>query len=944
MVLYWLGFLWCFVLKHQLIVMKPYLIFSMLILMGLFSRAQDGDSYFKDKDYYNASRYYEIEVKKNPEKYLNLFKSYFALNQFDKAIKALESYKSEYSSADISMANQLIELLKRDDDEVELRPVTAVNSNDHEYSPLISKDGQVLYFVGYDRAGGKGGEDIFYSERQADGSWGDPKPFNVFNTDSHETLKAISADNNAVVLFGNYPGSFGSGDLFYSINVDGSWTYPCNLGGDINTDNWESQANLTSDGRFMLFASNRAGGQGEADLYVSELTDEGWTKPVNLGSSINTSGDERTPFIAADGKTLYFSSDGLFGFGSYDLFVSKRLDDSWTKWSKPVNMGKYINTLGGDTYFSIPESGSRAYIVGSGGIETNGSDDIFEFILPPSIRPEALFHVKGTVLDEKDSAAAVVIRYIDMEDGKEAAKTISSENDGSYAVSLPSFRKYQVIIDMKGFLYYSTILDLTDPSKYFKKKTFAEVLGEDYDLLSESQRRMDVSTMKYDQLLNAGSEVDMLENFESLIRLSSQYDKEAFEMDRILRNARYNYLSELDNQREVLQDHDVTKIKVGAKFEVKNIFFDFGKASLRNDSKVELDKLYDIMNRSEIVIEFGGHTDNVGSEESNQALSQERVNSVKTYLVDKGIDERRISAVGYGEVQPIADNETDEGRQKNRRVELKITSLRLQREGSDEISANEQYDGLKEESLLMAGSSVQADLLEKFRTAAEKGGLPSGADCGKETKEEDSDDYVAATKTKKVKNNSGSSFDFGSGAVNDLDDYIFKSFNPYLLTYGTAPYGGASGAGVAFVKESNLREWHMSYNFNNSAPVDWSAQTQILWTIDAASPLHLHYGIDIGLIAAKRTNSSGEEYTGYSYLNIPVGARYIMDIGGIILGPEFIYSFQALATDEIQNTHGAKSKYWRLGVNARWKFVQGGLFINKGDFVNYTGLRAGFAF
>jgi len=914
--------------------MKRHLIFITLFLFAMIVSAQDGDSYFEDADYYNASRYYEIEVKKSPGKYLNLAKSYFALKQFDKAVKALESYKREYSSADISQANQLIELLQRDDDEVELRPVTAINSNDHEYSPLISKDGQVLYFVGYDRSGGKGGEDIFYSERQPDGTWGTPKPFDVFNTDSHETLKAISADNNAVILFGNYPGSFGDGDLFYSINVDGSWTYPCNLGGDINTDNWESQANLSSDGRFMLFASNRSGGQGEADIYVSELTDDGWTTPVNLGNTINTSGDERTPFLAADGKTMYFSSDGHFGFGSYDLFVSKRLDESWTKWSKPVNMGKYINTLGGDTYFSIPESGSRAYIVGSGGLETNGSDDVFEFILPPSIRPEALFHVKGTVLDETDSAAAVVIRYIDMEDGKEVAKTISSQQDGTYAVSLPSFRKYQVLIDMKGFLYYSNILDLTDPSQYFKKKTFAEVLGERYELLSESKTRMDGNGEKYGNYLGAGTDADMLTNFESLIRLSGQYKKEADEMERILRNARYDYLSELENQREVIQDHDVTRIKVGAKFEVKNIFFDFGKATLREDSKEELDKLYDIMNRSEIVIEFGGHTDNVGSDEANLKLSQERVNSVKTYLVDKGINEARIAAVGYGESQPIADNETDEGRQKNRRVELKITSLRLEREGSDEISSDEEYDGLKEESMLVAGKAVQEDLLEKFRKAAEKGGLPSGSDCGKEATT--TNNYVAPKATKNKIKTTSSSFNLGSSAVNDLDDYIFKKFNPYLLSYGTAPFGTSIGAGAAFVKESNLREWHISYNFINPDTVKWSAQTKILWTIKAASPFHLHFGAEMGLLGIKNDSE------GLGYINVPVGARYIFDVAGIKFGPEFMYSFQAVANNRIENNYG-KSKYLRLGVNARWKFVQGGLFLNKGDFVNYFGFRAGFA-
>ncbi|MEQ9302573.1 MAG: hypothetical protein RJQ14_01555, partial [Marinoscillum sp.] len=368
-----------------------------LLILSISLVAQNGDSYFESQDYYNATRYYEVEVKTDPSKHLSLAKSYFALKQFDKSISALNNYKTKYSSADFSLANQWLELLKRDDDEIEMRPIDVLNSNKYEIIPQITKDGQKLYFVSSERSDGKGGDDIYYSDRLPDGGWSKPQNFEVFNTKSHEGVLAISADQNVVILFGNYPGSFGNGDLFYSIKVDGSWTYPCNLGGTINTENWEAQANLSADGRFLLFASDR---EGDTDLYVTELTPEdGWTTPKNLGKTINTSGTDLSPFLAADGKTLYFASTGHFGFGERDMFVSQRLDDSWTNWSKPVNLGRYINTLKDDNYLTIPESGTKAYMVGLGGIETGGSKDIFEFILPPSMRPEALFHVHGTVLD-----------------------------------------------------------------------------------------------------------------------------------------------------------------------------------------------------------------------------------------------------------------------------------------------------------------------------------------------------------------------------------------------------------------------------------------------------------------------------------------------------------------------------------------------------------------
>jgi OOP family OmpA-OmpF porin len=920
--------------------LKP-ILFLLFICLGWTSFAQKGDEYFEQKDYYNAARYYEVEAENDASKYLNLGKSYFAQGRIAKAIEALNNYKSRHSSADIDYINSFIELLERDDDEIEMRDVPSINTSYEEYSPIITKDGKTLHFAAEDLPDGEGGYDAYFVEKQSDGTWGEPQSFDVFNSSTHEGLLAINGDEDVIILFGNYPGSFGGGDIFYSIFDGDTWSYPCNVGATINTDNWEAQANLSQDGKFLFFVSDRNGGQGpdgSTDIYVTEITNEGWTKPVNLGPVINSKGSEYTPFLAADNKTLYFASTGHFGFGGRDLFVSRRLDDSWTNWSEPVNMGKFINTIDDDEYFTLPASGTRGFIVRPGGLLHDNSDDIFEFIIPPSLRPETLINVYGEVMDENDSAAAVLIRYYDQETGEEIAKTASRRYDGQYGVSLPANKVYDVIIDMKGFLYYQTELDLTDLTKYFPARSFKEVLGDNLEGLEGIKVDLDGYGLTYDQYMNTGKDGDIPATFDNFFKLSERYDIKIEELKNVIKEARYEYLTELENQREIEQDHDVQRIVVGAKFEIKNIFFDFGKATLTDDSKQELDKLYEIMNRSEMVIEFGGHTDNVGSDEANQRLSQERVNSVKQYIADKGINPARMSAVGYGETQPVASNETDEGRQQNRRVELKITSLRLEREGQDELTGDEDLDGIREDLGAQVVTTDEVDLLELFRNAAEAGGLPEGASCNPEETPEVTTSSYTKTEDKGTRKSRSSSFDFGNGKV-DPDNYIFKSFNPYVANFGYANRTtGDLGAGVVFMKKANLREWHLQYNFSTADGIKWSASTQWLFAIQTGLPVNLHYGIELFSSQIDGgDNPDGDQTQGY--LNIPVGLRYNFNVGDIILAPDAFISFQALASDGMPS-----SRYFRAGINARWKLVQGGIFYNTGDFVKYTGLRAGLAF
>ena len=311
--------------------MKKKVVFINLLLFTVISVFAQGDKYFNEKQYRTAIAAYNLEVITSPEKYLNLAKSYFAVKDFPNAIDAMKQYKEKYPKADIAYANWFIDILNRPDVEVPMKPIEGlINTSASESVPRISADGKILYFKGADRPNGVGGEDIYYSEKQEDGTWGKPKVFTEFCTTSHEVLYSMSADGKFALLFGNYPGSFGGGDMFYSVKTGNQWSQPCNLGGTLNTSKSESHIAITPDGRTIVFITNNQypGCYGGYDIYCSHLTDKGWTKPQNLGSKVNTKEDEMRPSFAADGKTMYFSTEGHYGFGGNDIFMVRRHDDT----------------------------------------------------------------------------------------------------------------------------------------------------------------------------------------------------------------------------------------------------------------------------------------------------------------------------------------------------------------------------------------------------------------------------------------------------------------------------------------------------------------------------------------------------------------------------------------------------------------------------------------
>jgi outer membrane protein OmpA-like peptidoglycan-associated protein len=952
-----------------------------LLLISSFAFAQ-GDTYFRNRQYLVAVSAYSQEVNSKPEKYLNLAKAHFALKQFPEAIAAMENYKSKYKKADLAYANWFIEVLKRNDSEVPVIPVTgAINTSGTESVPRISGDGKRLYFKSEDRSGGTGGEDIWYSDKNEDGTWSQPQQFNDLNTDTHETMYAMSADGKIVILFGNYPGTYGGGDIFYSVKTIDGWSAPCNIGGTINTAKWEAQAALSPDGKTLVYVTDSKikGSNGGKDLYLSNLTDNGWTKPMNLGTKINTKGNEIRPAFATDGKTLYFSSDGHKSFGGTDIFVTRKLDDTWNNWSEPVNLGKYINTLQDDEDISVNPAGTVGYTVKYNETGAPGDYDIFQFIMPEIARPEQTITLWGYVKNEKDSAAAVNLRFTNLTTKTLQVVVPSFEGNGMYSVNLP-FDKYLVEINMKGFLYQAEEFDFTDPSKFYPKKNIREKIGADAQLEIE---QLTAEIDKYNaQLkeLNASKSLDIKGSFENYNDLTDKYNQAVLALKKKIGERRYAWISEEKKFEDVQHDFKVQRATAGITFKLENIFFDLGKATLKPESKPSLDELFKILDKNDIYIELGGHTDSIGSNESNQLLSQERVNSVKNYLLDKGVKPDRITAVGYGETKPVVSNSTEEGRAKNRRVEVKIVdNTPVAREGVEkELVEKKATKKSKDHIVEPTVAKQDFNMLATLQNAAKIGGLPEGSPCGEnKTYTLSKVSNVKSKKKGRLSNLGGSTFGggsnfklpnynySGSSAIFSFDefatdDYIYKPFNIGIENFGNVnnsniwainlkmvnrnrleDHGSVAENTFQYFPKNDLLKYGLGYQFLKfnslkeliSLPIGfiWGIETKMLNQFD-----YLNNVVD-GI-------EQPEPSTHWdSYLGIPIGLRALININDLVLSPDVYYHYALLSTQTEKNL-GLKSNYLGFGANARWKAFTGGLHLNLGESIGYLGLSAGFSF
>ena len=348
-----------------------------------------------------------------------------------------------------------------------------INSKTGEVAPVITPDGKTLYFtrLGHDLNKGKNkAQDVWFSKVQTDGTWGESENINEpINTAENNAVTTISADGKSIYVLNIY---MPDGTLRQGLSVSKRNKLGWELPKEVKISDYYNREkvvefSLAPNGKVLVMSCERMDSFGSRDLYVSFLTNELWSKPLNMGVNINTAEDEGSPFIAADSKTLYFSTAGFPGYGKNDIFLTKRLDSTWTNWSEPENIGDLINTSKWDGYFTIPASGEHAYF--SSDELSIGKEDIFRIKLFPSIRPDPVAIISGTVInafDKKTISAEVVMELLNDSTGTDKIVAEFDPETGEYKMVVPLKKAYSLNASKKGFISISENLDLSKDRRF----------------------------------------------------------------------------------------------------------------------------------------------------------------------------------------------------------------------------------------------------------------------------------------------------------------------------------------------------------------------------------------------------------------------------------------------------------------------------------------------
>lgn len=420
------------------------------------------------KDFRRSLAEYQIVKSQNPNisKHLDyeLGEVYFMLHVYDTALMYFENYSKVLDLSE-NRQRELNKYLKNTRFSVEAvkKPVPYqpenlglnINTPNQEYLPTITADDSTLIFTRRSNQ-----EDFYISKRTASG-WDKAVTLsNAINTTGNEGAQCISPDGQYLYFAGcSRADGFGKCDIYYSKLVGNEWSKPVNIGEPINTMYWESQPSISPDGKTLYFVSDRKGGYGSYDIYRSNYLGNGkWSRPVNLGPSINTEGVEFSPFIHNDNTTLYFSSNGWPGFGENDIFYSRK--NSNGTWGPAQNLGYPINTSQEESSLFISNDGKKAFFASST-LKGQGGLDLFTFELHEAARPLPVTYVKGLVFDKlTKNKLGSTIEIIDISNGDTVAQTNSNEASGQFLASLPSGKTYAFNVYSDGYLFYSDQFEL----------------------------------------------------------------------------------------------------------------------------------------------------------------------------------------------------------------------------------------------------------------------------------------------------------------------------------------------------------------------------------------------------------------------------------------------------------------------------------------------------
>ncbi len=465
----------------------------------------------------------------------------------------------------------------------------SINSKQSEYYPSFTIDDSTFVFT---RRGQGIREDFVQSTKKDNGYTASQVIDGDINIEPSKGAINISQDGEWLLFAGNFPGKgFGNFDIYQSYNTPKGWSEPFNLGTNVNTEFWESGPSLSPDKNAIYFSSDRPGGFGGKDLYVSYRQPNGkWGAAENMGKQVNTAGDELAPFIHADNQTLYFTSNGLPGYGGTDIYLLRKTGDQW---SAPENLGYPINTVDNEGSLFVASDGVTAYYA-SDRADSRGGLDLYKFELNKEAQPFKTVYVKGYVTDAATGNGLPSSVELTDDSNEQVVNKVQTDGTGFYFITLPVGKDYTFTVNRKGYLFYSDVFPLS-------KK------------LPDSTYQKDIA---------------------------------------------------------------LQPLQLNAAVTFKNIQFQTNSYQLEPVSMIELNKLLQLLNENPTIkVQVNGYTDNVGLPAANLALSSNRAKAVVDYLVTKGIDTKRLRFKGFGETKPLAANNTDEGKAKNRRTEFVITGL-----------------------------------------------------------------------------------------------------------------------------------------------------------------------------------------------------------------------------------------------------------------------------
>ncbi len=503
----------------------------------------------------------------------------------DKARRQLESC----DFAENAMANPI---------EVDIRPLSpTVNAGPLQYFPVLTADQQILIFTARLSNAPESDENMYVSRREGQ-DWSTPRSLSGrINSRGNEGTCSISADGR-VLVFTRCDPRRGSGgcDLYISYRQGNEWSYPENMGSVVNSPNWDTQPALSADGRTLYFASDRPGGQGRADIWVTRRDAQGqWQPPTNLGPRLNTPGEDLGPFIHANGRTLFFSSDGHVGMGGLDLFTTERTDSNWVS---PRNLGYPLNTYLDEISFFVTADGQTAYFSKEDRRDPRNSTSLlYSLDLPPELVIErAADYVRGRVFDAQTQQPLAALLELHDASTDEIVQVVRSDSvTGDYLITLATGNEYILYVNQPGYLFEGFPFD-----------------------------RQPAGT----EAITTGVTLDV----------------------------------------------PLQPVRSGMRTTLNNIFFDSGDYRLLDESKVELNQIAAFLRANPALrVEIAGHTDDVGSATANQKLSEQRAAEVFRYLTEQsGLPPAQLRSQGYGKSEPLVPNDSDENRQKNRRIEFRV--------------------------------------------------------------------------------------------------------------------------------------------------------------------------------------------------------------------------------------------------------------------------------